>query len=196
MDEIATALEIDPLVFRLNHLDDTRTRAVLEKAAEMAAWSDRQPESGQGMGLAVSRYKNTGSFCAVVALIDAGRELRVKKLWIAVDVGQVVNPDGVRNQIEGGAIQTVSWVLKEAVQFDQTRVQSSTWDTYPILRFSEVPEIEIHLIDRPDLPSLGAGEATQGPVAAAIANALAHALGVRVREMPITVDAVAKAAWN
>ncbi len=196
MDEMATALEIDPLVFRLNHLDDTRTRAVLEKAADMAAWSDRQPESGQGMGLAVSRYKNTGSYCAVVALIDASRELRVKKLWIAVDVGQVVNPVGVLNQIEGGAIQTVSWVLKEAVQFDQTRVQSTTWDTYPILRFSEVPEIEIHLIDRPELPSLGAGEATQGPVAAAIANALAHALGVRVREMPITADTVAKAAWN
>ena len=197
MDEIAAALGIDPLAFRLRHLGDPRARAVLETAAQMAGWAardQRSREPGRGMGLAVSRYKNTGAYCAVVAAIDAGREVRVDKLWIAVDVGLVVNPDGVRNQIEGGAIQTVSWVLKEAVQFDRTRIESNTWERYPILRFSEVPAIEIQLIDRPQEKSLGAGEATQGPVAGAIANAVADALGVRVRDMPLSTEAVTQAA--
>lgn len=197
MDEIALALGVDPLAWRLRHLDDPRARAVLEAAAQMAGWATRgqgRQAPGRGMGLAVSRYKNTGAYCAVVAAIDAGHEVRVDKLWIAVDVGLVVNPDGVKNQIEGGAIQTVSWVLKEAVQFDRTRIESKSWDTYPILRFSEVPQIELQLIDRPHEKSLGAGEATQGPVAGAIANAVADALGVRVRHMPLTIEALTQAA--
>jgi len=194
LDEIASALGIDPLDYRLRHLDDARARAVLETAAQMAGWARRGKTAGRGLGLAVSRYKNTGAWCAVVAAIDAGREVRVDKLWIAVDVGLAVNPDGVKNQIEGGAIQTVSWVLKETVKFDRTRIESNTWETYPILRFSEVPQIEIQLINRPQEKSLGAGEATQGPVAGAIANAVADALGVRVRHMPLSTEAVTRAA--
>jgi CO/xanthine dehydrogenase Mo-binding subunit len=198
MDEIALGLELDPLEFRLRHLSDPRARAVLEAAAQMADWSRRREicksTEGRGMGIAFARYKNTGAWCAVVAMVDAGHELRVNKLWMAVDVGRVVNLDGVRNQMEGGAIQTVSWVLKEAVQFDRTRILSNTWESYPILRFSEVPAVEVNIIDRPDQKSLGAGEATHGPVAAAIANAVADALGVRVRDMPLTTDAITRAA--
>lgn len=205
LDEIACGLKLDPLKFRLRHLGDARGRAVLEAAAHMAGWSTRPRQTGadapaspasaaKGMGIAFARYKNTGAYCAVVAAIDAGHDIRVDKLWIAVDVGRVVSPDGVANQIEGGAIQTVSWVLKEAVQFDRTRIQSNSWDAYPILRFSEVPAVEVKVIDRPDQKSVGAGEATHGPVAAAIANAVFDALGVRVRNMPFTHDAVAKAA--
>jgi nicotinate dehydrogenase subunit B len=194
LDEIASALAVDPLDFRLRHLDDARARQVLETATEMAGWRQRPPGGeGRGLGLAVSRYKNTGAWCAVVARVDAGREVRVDRLWIAVDVGQAVNPDGVRNQVEGGALQTVSWVLKEAVRFDRTRIESTSWEHYPILRFSEVPQVEIALIDRPQEKSVGAGEATQGPVAGAIANALADALGVRVRQMPLSAERVAQA---
>ena len=198
LDEIASHLGVDPLDFRLRHLTDPRARAVLEAAARMANWTNRKVVNagaeGRGMGLAFAKYKNTGAYCAVVAQLDASHEIRVNKLWIAVDVGRVVNSDGVHNQIEGGAIQTVSWVLKEAVQFDRTRILSNSWENYPILRFSEVPEVAVHIINRPDQPSVGAGEATHGPVAAAIANALADALGVRARHMPLSMDNVTQAA--
>ena len=196
MDEIAHALDADPLALRLRLLTDPRARTVLQAAADMAHWSQRHDDKseGQGFGLACTRYKNTGAYCAVVAKVDAGKDLRVTKLWIAVDVGRVISANGVVNQIEGGAIQTVSWVLKEAVQFDSTRIQSTAWESYPILRFSEVPEVEVQIIHRPDQPSLGAGEATHGPVAAAIASALFDALGVRVRDMPLTTEAITKAA--
>ena len=197
LDEIALAIGADPLEYRLRHLEDPRGRAVLEAAAKMAGWEKRNKSKkteGRGMGIAFAKYKNSSAYCAVVAAIDAGREVRVDKLWIAVDVGLVINPDGVRNQIEGGAIQTVSWVLKEAVQFDRTRIQSNSWETYPILKFSEVPKVEIELINRSDEKCVGAGEATHGPVAAAIGNAVADALGVRVRNMPLTAEAITKAA--
>ena len=208
LDEMAASLKVDPLEFRLRHLTDARGRAVLEAAAQMAGWSTRDSDAGAGvpasaapaaptatgMGIAFARYKNTGAYCAVVASIEAGHGIKVNRLWIAVDVGRVVCPDGVVNQIEGGAIQTVSWVLKEAVQFDRTRILSNTWDSYPILRFSEVPAVAVQVIDRPDQKSVGAGEATHGPVAAAIANAVFDALGVRVRDMPFTHDAIAKSA--
>ncbi len=198
LDEITSQLQIDPLAYRLRYLSDPRARAVLLAATEMAGWKLRpkpQSDSSSGYGLAFARYKNTGAYCAVVACVDAsGHSVRVKELWIAVDVGLVVNPDGVANQIEGGAIQTVSWVLKEAVQFDSTRVLSTDWDSYPILRFSEVPDVQVQIINQPDQKSLGAGEATHGPVAAAIGNALAHALGVRVRDMPLTPEEIQRAA--
>jgi nicotinate dehydrogenase subunit B len=198
MDEIAEGLCADPLAFRLRHLSDVRGREVLEAVTGMAQWSDRKDicaaVEGRGMGMAFARYKNTGAYCAVVASIDAGRDIKVNKLWIAVDVGRVVNADGVINQIEGGAIQTVSWVLKEAVRFDRTRIVSTSWESYPILRFSEVPSVDVRIIDRPDQKSVGAGEATHGPVAAAIANAVADALGVRVRDMPLTAEAITRAA--
>jgi len=194
MDEIARELGADPLEFRLRHLPDPRGRAVLEEVARMAGWAQRARREGEGLGLGYARYKNKGAYCAAVAQVEAQEDVRVRRVWLAVDVGRVVHPDGVKNQIEGGAIQTVSWVLKEAVQFDRTRVLSDHWGAYPILRFSEVPAIEIALIDRPQEKSLGAGEPTHGPLAAAIANALFDAVGVRVREMPLTWDRVQRAA--
>jgi CO/xanthine dehydrogenase Mo-binding subunit len=117
----------------------------------------------------------------------------VRRLTIAVDVGLVINPDGVRNQIEGGAIQSTSWTLKEEVKLTGRGIAAAGWEDYPILRFSEVPSVEIELLDRPDLPSVGAGEAAQGPTAAAIANAVENALGVRVRELPLTPERIVAA---
>jgi CO/xanthine dehydrogenase Mo-binding subunit len=128
-----------------------------------------------------------------VAEVEAETDIRVRRLTIAVDVGRVINPDGVRMQLEGGAIQATSWTLKERVRFDRRRITSEDWESYPILRFSEVPEVDVHLLDRPDLPSVGAGEAAQGPTAGAIANAVAAAVGVRVRDLPLTVEAVTAA---
>ena len=196
VDEIATGLQADPLEFRLRHLTDARAKDVLNAAASMADWHSLRSTKieGRGVGIAFARYKNTGAWCAVVALIDAGHELRVKNLWIAVDVGRAVHLDGIVNQIEGGAIQAVSWTLKEAAQFDRTRITSNTWEAYPILRFSEVPAVQVKVIDRPEQKSVGAGEATNGPVSAAIANAIFNALDVRVRHMPFTMDAITKAA--
>ena len=194
MDEIAAELGVDPLDFRLRHVADPRSRAVLEQVARMSGWRERTPGEGEALGLGFARYKNNGAWCAAVAQVEALREIRVRRVWLAVDVGRVVQEDGVRNQLEGGAIQTVSWCLKESVQFDRMRVTSDTWSSYPILRFSEVPAVEVALIDRPQEPSLGAGEPTHGPLAAAIANALAGAAGVRLRELPFTWDRVQRAA--
>jgi CO/xanthine dehydrogenase Mo-binding subunit len=145
---------------------------------------------GRGRGLAFARYKNTGAYCAVVAEIDLAAEPRATQLWVAVDVGEAINPDGVANQIEGGAVQATSWTLKEEVAFSREAVTSTSWETYPILRFSEVPEVTVEILPRPDQPPLGAGECAQGPTAAALANAVHAALGVRVRQMPITRDRI------
>jgi CO/xanthine dehydrogenase Mo-binding subunit len=189
MDELAAETGRDPLEYRLAHLTDDRARQVLETAAAAAGWHDRAPEQvGRGIGFA--RYKDSGAYCAVVAEVEAEYDIRVRKLTIAVDVGFAVNPGGVRNQIEGGATQATSWTLKEQVRFDKQRITSDDWESYPILRFSEVPRIEVELVPRPDSPSLGAGEAAQGPTAGAIANAVADAIGIRVRDLPITRDAV------
>jgi CO/xanthine dehydrogenase Mo-binding subunit len=159
----------------------------------MSGWRERTQREGEGCGIAFARYKVNGAWCAAVAQVEAQHEVRVKRVWLAVDVGRVVHADGVVNQIEGGAIQTVSWCLKEAVRFDRTRVTSDNWGSYPILRFSEVPAVEVALIDRPQEPSLGAGEPTHGPLAAAIGNALAQAIGARVRELPFTAERVQRA---
>ncbi|WP_324133813.1 molybdopterin cofactor-binding domain-containing protein [Bosea sp. (in: a-proteobacteria)] len=189
MDELAHEQGEDPLAFRLRHLGDARARAVLERAAAMADGGAAVPE-GRGRGLAFARYKNTGAYCAVVAEIDLAAEPRATQLWIAVDVGEAINPDGVANQIEGGAVQATSWTLKEEVAFSREAVTSTSWETYTILRFSEVPEVTVEIVPRPDLPPLGAGECAQGPTAAALANAVHAALGVRVRQMPITRDRI------
>lgn len=194
MDELAELAGTDPLTFRLRHLSDARARAVLERAAALSGWTPSPGGEGRGMGLGLTRYKNTGAWCAAVAQVEAGAQLRIERLWLVVDAGRVVSSDGVRNQIEGGAIQTVSWVLKEQVAFDSTRITSIGWDSYPILKFSEVPELVVDLIDRPEQPSLGVGEATHGPVAAAIGNAVYAALGVRLRSMPINAETIARTA--
>jgi nicotinate dehydrogenase subunit B len=187
LDELATERGEDPVAFRLRHLRDTRAQDVIRAAARRANWKPDK-RTGVGYGVGFARYKNTGAYCAVVAEVEGAEDISVKRLTIAVDVGEAINPDGVANQIEGGAIQATSWVLKERVRFDKERITSNTWSAYPILRFSEVPEVQVELIARPDMEPLGAGEAAHGPVTAAIANAVFDALGVRVRNLPITRD--------
>ncbi len=189
LDEIAAERGEDPVAFRLRHLRDERARDVIRAVARRAKWKpERQP--GVGYGIGFGRYKNTGAYCAAIAEIEGAEEIRVRKLTLAVDVGEAINPDGVINQIEGGAIQATSWVLKERVRFDRQRITSTSWTEYPILRFSEVPDVEVEVIQRPDVDPVGAGEAAHGPVTAAIANAVFDALGVRVRDLPITRDRI------
>jgi nicotinate dehydrogenase subunit B len=185
LDELTAASGEDPVAFRLRHLRDPRAQDVIRSVARRANWKPEKT-AGIGYGLGFGRYKNTGAYCAVIAEIEGAEDISVKRLTIAVDVGEAINPDGVINQIEGGAIQATSWVLKERVRFDKERITSTTWTTYPILRFSEVPEVSVELIQRPDADPLGAGEAAHGPVTAAIANAVFDALGVRVRNLPLT----------
>jgi CO/xanthine dehydrogenase Mo-binding subunit len=189
LDEIAAGLGEDPVAFRLRHLKDERARDVIRAAARRAGWKPA-PKAGTGYGIAYSRYKNTGAYCAAIAEIEGDEEVRIKRLTLAVDVGEAINPDGVMNQIEGGAIQATSWVLKERVRFDRARITSNSWTDYPILRFSEVPEVEVEVIQRPEIDPVGAGEAAHGPVTAAIANAVFDCLGVRVRKLPITRDSL------
>ena len=195
IDEIAHATGACPLALRRQHLQhDPRALGVLNAAAARAGWADRVKNGVKtdavGMGLAVARYKGSGAWCAVVAEVFAGATLRVRRLTIAVDVGRVINPDGVVNQIEGGAIQSTSWTLKEAAQ-----TSHESWGDYPILRFSEVPAVDVLLMPS-DAPSLGAGEASIGPTAAAIANALFDALGVRVRDLPLSPEHIVAAMDN
>jgi CO/xanthine dehydrogenase Mo-binding subunit len=190
IDELAAETGEDPLAFRLRHLKDARARAVLEAAASRAGWSTRGKRDGVGHGIGFARYKNFGAYCAVVAEVEGTADIRVRRLVVGIDVGEVINPDGVTNQMEGGAIQATSWTLKEAVRFDRARVTSDTWEAYPILRFSEVPAVEVEIIARPEEKAVGAGEAAHGPTAAAIGNAVFAALGVRVRDLPITRERI------
>jgi CO/xanthine dehydrogenase Mo-binding subunit len=187
LDELAAERGEDPVAFRLRHLSDQRAKDVIRTAAKRANWKPDK-KTGIGHGLGFARYKNTGAYCAVVAEIEGAEDISVRRLTIAVDVGEAINPDGVINQIEGGAIQATSWVLRERVRFDRERITSNSWTDYPILRFSEVPEVEVELIQRSDIDPVGAGEAAHGPVTAAIANAVFDALGVRVRDLPVTRD--------
>ena len=187
LDELAFEHGEDPVAFRLRHLSDIRSKDVIQAAARRADWKPAK-QDGIGYGIGFSRYKNTGAYCAAVAEVEVGEDIRVRRLTLAVDVGEAINPDGVINQIEGGAIQATSWVLKERVRFDRTRITSNSWTEYPILRFSEVPDVDVEIISRPESDSVGAGEAAHGPVTAAIANAVFDALGVRLRDLPITRD--------
>jgi CO/xanthine dehydrogenase Mo-binding subunit len=189
LDELAAERGEDPVAFRLRHLSDPRARDVIQSVARRANWKPHQ-QAGVGYGIGFARYKNAGAYCAVVAEIEGAEDIRVRRLTIAVDVGEAINPDGVINQIEGGAIQATSWVVKEQVRFDRERITSNAWSSYPILRFSEVPEVQVELIARPELDPVGAGEAAHGPTTAAIANAVFDCLGVRVRNLPITRDSL------
>ena len=193
MDELAHASGQDPLQFRKLHMQDPRSLAVLNAVVDRSSWWHLPKAEGVGHGVAWARYKNTSAWCAVLARVQAGETLRVLQLDVAVDVGRVVDLDGVINQTEGGALQGMSWALKEAVQFDRTRITTQSWADYPILRFSEVPELKIHVLDQPEQPSLGAGESVQGPVAAALSNALFDALEVRVRNLPLSQDHILQA---
>jgi CO/xanthine dehydrogenase Mo-binding subunit len=185
VDEIAQLRGEDPVAFRLRHLSDERAKDVIRAAARRANWKPKA-KAGTGYGVGFSRYKNMGAYCAAVAEIEGDEDIRVRKLWLAVDVGEAINPDGVINQVEGGAIQATSWVLKERVRFDGSRITSNSWTDYPILRFSEVPQVEVEVIQRSDIDPVGAGEAAHGPVTAAIANAVFDCLSIRVRNLPIT----------
>jgi CO/xanthine dehydrogenase Mo-binding subunit len=188
MDELALAAGRDSLEFRLAHLSDPRGQEVLHTAASRAGWLQRTSSEAVGHGIGYARYKNSSAYCAVIAEVEAVNDVRVRRLVIAVDAGLVVNPDGAANQIEGGAIQATSWTLKERVRFDRLTVTSDTWETYPILRFSEVPAVDVEFVARKNDPSLGVGECAQGPTAAAIANAVYDALGIRARSLPLTAE--------
>jgi CO/xanthine dehydrogenase Mo-binding subunit len=187
MDEMAEKASVDALDFRLQHLSDSRAVAVLTKLGAVCGWGHQGEADGlHGLGLGFGRYKNLSGYCAVAALIRVDEKITVEKIWAVVDVGLVVNPDGLINQIEGGIVQSLSWTLKEQVTWDSEGITSRTWAEYPIISFSETPEVEVHVIDRPDCLSLGSGEVAAGPVAAAIGNALYRAIGIRARHLPLT----------
>ncbi len=194
LDELADDAGVDPVDLRLAHLSDARARAVVQLAARESGWRDPLPES-TGRGIGFARYKDKGAFCAVVAEVEVETGVRVRRLTVAADLGRVVNPDGARNQLSGGAVQSTSWTTLERVRFDRRRVTSTDWETYPILRFPNAPQAAVHLVDS-NQPPVGAGEAAQGPTAAAIANAVHAALGVRVRDLPLTSESIISAIEN
>ncbi|HET8567770.1 MAG TPA: molybdopterin cofactor-binding domain-containing protein [Candidatus Limnocylindria bacterium] len=194
MDELAERAGADPLEFRLRHLTDPRAREALTTACAMADWRAGERGNGtRGRGMAFARYKNNAVYAAMVAEVELRDVLAVTRVWAAVDAGLAVSPDGVVNQTEGGIVQAVSWTLKEAVRFDRERVTSRGWEDYPILTFSETPEVEVRLIQRETEPPLGVGEGLAGPVSAAIANAVANASGLRLRDMPFTRERIVAA---
>ena len=193
MDELAELAGRDPVEFRLRHLTDPRARQVVSRVAEISDFS-KPCDAGFGRGLGFARFKNTGSYCAVVASVSVEETVEVHKLWAVVDAGLVINPAGVVSQIEGGMLQAASWVLKEAVPTDGTRLVAESWKDYPILSFAETPETNVEIIAGPEFPSTGVGEVSLGPTAGAIANAVANALGLRVRDLPLTRERLMKTA--
>jgi nicotinate dehydrogenase subunit B len=194
MDELARAADADPVAFRIRHLTDRRAHDVVARAAIRFGWEGFTRRRGRGRGFAFARYKNLAAYCAVAVEVGLEHETgraRLVRAAAAVDSGQAVDPDGLRNQIEGGIVQAMSWTLFEAVAFDATRITSVDWSTYPIARFDDVPDrIDVEVIDRPGEPFLGTGEAAQGPTGAAIANAIADAAGVRLRDLPLTREKI------
>ncbi|MGI4844838.1 MAG: molybdopterin cofactor-binding domain-containing protein [Janthinobacterium lividum] len=189
MDELAQAAGLDPVAFRLRHLADPRAIEVIKLAAAKFGWDGYKKAARRGRGFAFARYKNLAAYCAVALEVEVALDtgfVRIVRADAAVDCGEVVSPDGVRNQIEGGIVQSSSWTLLEQVRFDTERVLSQDWAGYPILRFNGVPDkVNVHLLERPGQPFLGTGEAAQGPAAAALANAVADACGRRVRDLPL-----------
>jgi nicotinate dehydrogenase subunit B len=186
MDELAEKAGKDPFTFRIMHLQDERAKAVIQKLQEMI--SSIQLPANTGIGIAFSRYKNSASYCAIAAqvhVLPTTKEIQIQKMWSAIDSGEVINLDGVINQTEGGMIQSASWTLMEQVKFDAQHVSSRDWVSYPIMRFSQVPEVEVAVLNQPNEKAMGAGEAAQGPAAAAIANAVYKACGKRLRHLPL-----------
>ncbi|WP_297335426.1 molybdopterin cofactor-binding domain-containing protein [Algoriphagus sp.] len=188
MDELAQLANQDPFDFRIKNLEDQRGIAVLEKLKSETNWNGKSPNEKSTCGIAFAKYKNSASYFAVLAEIEPGsddKKYKLKKLIGVIESGQCINPDGLKNQTEGGMIQSASWTILEQVEFDSEGIQSKDWSSYPILRAKSIPEIEVHIINRPEEPPLGAGEAAQGPVAAAMVNALSSALGERIRKLPL-----------
>ncbi len=193
MDELAHQANVDPLEFRLNHLTGERAKAVLQATADRADWYNRTSGDDQGWGIAFARYKNKQTYCAIAVQVEVNTEtgkIHLKRAVIGSDSGQIVNPDGLSNQLEGGFVQAASWTLFEQVDWDENGILSHDWETYPILSFPDAPVIETVILNRPTLPFMGVGEASQNPTPAAIANAVYRAVGVRLRDIPFTPDAV------
>jgi CO/xanthine dehydrogenase Mo-binding subunit len=191
MDELAETAGIDPVTYRLSLLSDPRARKVVETAAAMSGWFDqRKLPEGHALGFGFARYKNIASYSAIVAEVQVDAEVKLKRIWCAADAGLVISPDGARNQLEGGITQGASFVMREQVRFRDGRSAIQAWDDYPILRFTDIPEIEIALIDNPNEPTLGLGECSVGPTGAAIGNAVARALGARIRHLPLTRERI------
>jgi nicotinate dehydrogenase subunit B len=188
MDELAAAAGADPIAFRLAHLKDPRAKAVIETVAKMAEWKPGQKGDGtRGRGIGFAKYKNLACYVACIADVEVDRasgNVRVPHVWAAVDSGQIINPDGLTNQMEGGIIQSVSWTLMEEVRFDRSGILTTDWASYPILTMLDVPKVDIELINRPNEKPLGSGEGSQGPAVAALANAFANATGKRIRDLP------------
>ncbi len=199
MDELAHIATEDPVAYRRRHLGDARTLGVLDAAAERFGWITRPADgdgTGTGHGIAVARYKNVKSYCAVAVAVRVGDDakVRLERVVIAADSGEIVDPDGLASQLEGGFVQAASWTLLEAVAWNRDGISSRDWESYPILRFDEIPQIETVLVDRPGEPYLGAGEAACGPTGAAIANAVFDATGLRARCLPLTPQSLRDAA--
>jgi len=194
MDELAAAAGLDPIEFRLKHLSDPRAKAVIEAVSRKAGWRPKEKGDGRrGRGIGFAKYKNLAAYVAVIAEVDvdpATGAIQVLRAFAAADAGLIINPDGLINQIEGGIIQSTSWTLQEAISYDSTQVLTRSWTDYPILHIAEAPSVEVSLIDRPEERPVGAGESSQGPAAAAIANAVAHATGRRIRDLPLTPERV------
>jgi nicotinate dehydrogenase subunit B len=201
IDELAFAAKADPAEYRLRLLKDPRSVAVMNKVMERAKWQTRvgtnaaaaSGDIARGRGISYLRYNNTSTYVAAVAEVAVNRktgEIVVERICVAHDCGQIVNPDGTANQVEGGTIQTVSRTLMEAVQWTPRQVTSVDWATYPILRHDQVPKVEVDLIDRPDQPTLAAGEPTPCAIPAAIGNAVFDATGARLRRVPFTPEQV------
>lgn len=200
MDELALSSALDPVAFRLRHMRDARARAVIELAANRFGWDSYVRKQGRGRGFAFARYKNLGAYLALAVEVELWRDvgkLRVVRAVAAVDSGEVASPDGICNQIEGGVIQSISWTTLEQVNFAGDHVSCLDWAGYPIMRFLDIPEsIEVHIIDQPGQPFLGTGEASQGPTAAAIGNAIMDATGVRCRELPYSIERLRRTFEN
>jgi nicotinate dehydrogenase subunit B len=192
MDEMAERAGQDPVAYRLAVLTDPRARAVVERVVAISGWAAGAPSgAGKGRGIGFARYKNMAAYAAVVAEVEVDETVQVLRVWCAADAGLVINPDGAINQLEGGIVQAVSWALKEGVRLDESGISSRDWEGYPVLRFSEVPEIAVELVEpAADRPALGVGEASGGPTVAAIGNAVAHALGARIRDLPLSRERV------
>ena len=188
MDELAEAAGADPLDFRLQHLQEPRLRAVLEEAAKRFGWRERvkQRSEGHGVGLACGTEK--GSFvaaCVEVAIDRDRKQILVLRVCEVFECGAVLNPDNLRSQVQGCIVMGLGPALREEMRFAEGRMQNAAFSDYLVPRFEDVPELDVHLLNRPDLPSVGGGETPIIAIAPAIGNAVYHAVGVRLREMPL-----------
>jgi nicotinate dehydrogenase subunit B len=190
IDELAERAGRDPVEYRLARLSDRRGRRVIERVAAMADWNAKPPQPNRAKGIGFAQYKNRAAYAAVIVELEVDKSVRLLRAWCAADAGLAVNPDAIVNQLEGGIVQSASWTLKEQVRFDNQSAGPIDWETYPVLRFSEVPPIDIELVPSDSDVPLGVGEATAGPTAAAIGNAVSRALGIRVRDLPLTRERI------